>query len=404
MDDSNYHEKKEKINEPKNNQKPLITFAKLNKYFLIPFLCPIFCMLSNYFLGVLISTNIIKRVEFIGIILDIFPYVFAGLFHFISYFKSIEEKEDESDPKGSQNGIHYIYNSNITSIYSHKIFLLIVLLSLLIGINEFIAFINLGKHLFEFRLYFLFFIPLFSKIILKENIYKHQYFSLIVAISGIVLLIIPVCLVFNRDDIVPNILNFIAGIACSLFIVLIKYVIQKYYISPLKLSLVIGIITIILIFLGFIIYSLIKYQDLSYFKDCFDFSEIENKFKISVYFILPLLFGTTQQVLTLFAIFYFSPTLIIVTDIISPMLSWIVNNIQKDHSMPDVVISPIGYLIVLFSSLIYNEFIIFNFCGLSDETKKFVQQRENIEIQELNISERFSGNLQNSDDEISNDS
>ena len=32
----------EKLLEMKDNKKPIIIFSKLNKYFLIPFLCPIF--------------------------------------------------------------------------------------------------------------------------------------------------------------------------------------------------------------------------------------------------------------------------------------------------------------------------------------------------------------------------
>ena len=43
--------------------------------------------------------------------------------------------------------------------------------------------------------------------------------------------------------------------------------------------------------------------------------------------------------------------------------------------MPDIIIYPIGYLIVVFASLIYNEIIIFNFWGLSKNTKKFIKQR-----------------------------
>ena len=33
----------------KKHKKSLISFAKLNKYFLIPFLAPVFCMLANFF-------------------------------------------------------------------------------------------------------------------------------------------------------------------------------------------------------------------------------------------------------------------------------------------------------------------------------------------------------------------
>ena len=66
-----------------------------------------------------------------------------------------------------------------------------------------------------------------------------------------------------------------------------------------------------------------------------------------------------------------------------------------------MIVSPIGYLIVLFSSLIYNELIIFNFCGLSKETKKFVDQRGKMDIQQMNNSVLSTGNVANSDDELS---
>ena len=51
--------------------------------------------------------------------------------------------------------------------------------------------------------------------------------------------------------------------------------------------------------------------------------------------------------------------------------------------MPDVVLYPIGYIIVIFSALIYNEIIIFNFCGLNKDTKKFVNQRIHEELEDI---------------------
>ena len=72
--------------------------------------------------------------------------------------------------------------------------------------------------------------------------------------------------------------------------------------------------------------------------------------------------------------------------------------------MPDIIIYPIGYLIVVFASLIYNEIIIFNFWGLSKNTKKFINQRlysdasilKKMEIElksgDLNISDNDSDN------------
>ena len=135
---------------------------------------------------------------------------------------------------------------------------------------------------------------------------------------------------------------------------------------------------------------MIKYHDLSYFNEIFDFSKVENKLNLSIYFISLFLFATTFQTLTFLAIFYFSPTLIMVTDIISPMLLWIALTIKEGEKMPEVFLKPIGYLIVLFSALIYNEILIFNFCDLNKNTKKFVNQRLNMELEELKKNESLN--------------
>ena len=48
---NNINNERDELTKTKNNKTSLITFAKLNKYFLIPFLCPVFCMLTNFFLN-----------------------------------------------------------------------------------------------------------------------------------------------------------------------------------------------------------------------------------------------------------------------------------------------------------------------------------------------------------------
>ena len=81
--------------------------------------------------------------------------------------------------------------------------------------------------------------------------------------------------------------------------------------------------------------------------------------------------------------FYFSPSLVIITDALDPFLCWIVDIIMDGGEIPDVVLYPIGYTLLLFSALIFNEIIIFNFCGLNKNTKKFVNQRLDKEIKEI---------------------
>ena len=64
-----------------------------------------------------------------------------------------------------------------------------------------------------------------------------------------------------------------------------------------------------------------------------------------------------------------------VTDIISPMCLWVALAIMKTPKIYEIILNPIGYLIVLFASLIYNEIIIFNFWNLNKDTKKFIEER-----------------------------
>ena len=220
--------------------------------------------------------------------------------------------------------------------------------------------------------------------ILKENLYKHQYLSLLISIIGMVIIDIPICLKITKDDLLANFINLIDGAVFPLFIVLIKFIYNKYYVMPLKTSLVLGLISLSATLIGFIIYSLIKYHDLTFF-NAFDFSNIDNKLTISIYLILVFLFSIIFQLLALLILFYFSPILLLISEVISPFLLWIVMTIENNNKTKlELAIYPIGYIIVLFSSLIYNEIVIFNFCGLSQNTKKFVDQRMIKEISEMN--------------------
>ena len=171
---------------------------------------------------------------------------------------------------------------------------------------------------------------------------------------------IPICLKMTKDDLLANFINLINGAVYPLFIVLIKYINNKYYVMPLKTSLLFGLISLSVTLIGFIIYSLIKYHDLTFF-NAFDFSNIDNKLTISIYLILVFLFSIIFQLLALLILFYFSPILFLVSKVISPFLLWIVTTIENnDKTKLELAIYPIGYIIVLFSSLIYNEIIIIN--------------------------------------------
>ena len=380
--------KRESLTNSDKQKKSLISFAKINKYFLIPFIAPVFCMLSNYLLYRIRKLKVVRHEEFIFTSYALLSYIGAGCIYFISKFRQkIEGAKDKIIYRESAiSSMKLIYNEAIkTNVLKES--LLIILLAFLISSGElFSVHIHKSKiHLLQERFYYLLFIPIFSKFILQENIFKHHYFSLFIAMIGFSLLFLPVCLEIVVNDIVPNVLNFIGAVEYSLFLVLIKYLTHAYYISPFKLGFIFGTMAFCFIFFGFLIYSLIKYHDLTYFKESLDFSYVENKFVLSLYFIAMFIFTTILHFLTLLVIFYFSAILLMVTDIISPFLLWIVLTIEE-HSWKEVlklILSPLGYIIVLFASLIYNEIIIFNFCGLNKDTKKLIEERLDKESNDL---------------------
>ena len=82
MEKSESIKEKEYLNKEneKINKKSLISFPKLNKYYSILFICPVFCMLSNYFSLKLMAYNIIKNKYFFGVIVTELSHILAGLF------------------------------------------------------------------------------------------------------------------------------------------------------------------------------------------------------------------------------------------------------------------------------------------------------------------------------------
>ena len=173
----------EEVNESyelKSNKKSLIIFAKLNKRHIFIFISPVFCFLSNYFLSKLRGEKIIKENYFFSLISYELNFILAGLFYFIIYCRKKSNKEKESN-QNSENDIKYIYNKSLKINWKKLIFLLIII-SIIVIINELLSVYRKNYTIIDPRFYYMTFIPLFSKFILKDNIYKHHYLSLAISI------------------------------------------------------------------------------------------------------------------------------------------------------------------------------------------------------------------------------
>ena len=202
----------------------LFSFSKLNKYYLIPFLCPIICFLTNYMIfNIKISLGEKdvayefvghKKKDFFINMMIAFFYTIAGLLFFITKLRIKTEKTKNKPINNrtlSSSSIELIYNSgydNLTANYSQvKIFFLLFLEIILCCLTIIILnYIPITTELFEQRLYFFIFVSIFSRIILKENIYIHQKVSLYLSSFGFIFMAIPFFKVFDlKRDLLYNI-------------------------------------------------------------------------------------------------------------------------------------------------------------------------------------------------------
>ena len=396
----------EENEEIKNKKEHMFSLAKINKYYLFPFLAPIFCMLGNYFIHLINNDNKNKdnKLEFTFSIFINLTYIMGGLLYFISFIRTkTEESKDKAIIYKERKSLNLIYNKDKPKKSKIKIFFILIFISILLSIYTFIYTISIGKTAFEKRLYYLFFISIFSKLILKNQIYRHQILSLSLSFIGLILLFFPIYLKIEKKDILINIYNIISAICYSLFLVLVKNLTHNYYLSPLLCLLLVGCFSLIITIFGFIIYSIIKNNNFSYITQNFQNSENKKDMNFYIYGSLSFFFCILLQIFNFLVIYYFSPILLVVTDIISPMLSWVILSLEEGETYYNIIFNTIGYFFELISAFIYNEIIICNFCELNKYTKKCIVERQTAELNLLKMTESGNNNDNNNENEIEND-
>ena len=326
-----------------------------------------------------------------------FDYILVGLLYIcnILRLKIKTVKNNKIQNTSSESSIELIYNNSYDNLIANKsriIAIIIFLLPLLMSIYLIEQVFN--EYEKDQIITYLIFFPLFSKFILKEKIYKHQFFSLIISfITSILILISTIILEINGIKIFLLIIKIISGIILSLIMVLIKLLIDNYYISPYKIFLIIGIGSSILIIIINIIYSLIIYKDLSFITNSFNFPS-----NFYFYIIMIIIIDFSLDASTCLAIFYFSPNLLMISYIIFYIIYFFYDYDSENSNKFFKYCEIIGYIIIFIFSLIYNEIIICNFWDLNKNTKKYIFKREKEE--DINIIEINDNNNEIEDESI----
>ena len=357
-------------------QKKYFSFAKINKYFIFPFISPIFIfireLLLEYSKGKTSGIRKILQYEFN----DGLMHSSCILFYIFIYFRTKTEKTKEENDYYKKIANNNVYSKKIRE---NKFKIFFIILTIAIGYNNYISSKMLlkGKTIFEIRIYHVIFNTIFCKIILGYEIYRHQLLSLILILIGWVFISTPVFIKLTTDDIYYNVLFFFGAIFYPLYLVLLKYIIENYYISIYLDMFFIGVILLILSTVLTIINSTFVYSDFSDLINIFD--SAYNKILLFFAFFS----GTIVKFIFCIIIENFSPNIFVLTNVISSIITWIYNVgfKKKPDTTSNIICLSIGYFIILISCFIYNEIIILNFFNLNENT--------NFNIKERNVNDRL---------------
>ena len=348
----------------------VISLGKINKNIISIIVGSIFCFLNrilNNYQGTILFKHIIITNIIIGIskLFTVIPFIILKI-----RTKNIYN----TDIQNNNNNAQLVHkNDKIIKIKDKWLYILLSAIIHFVQATLFIYTISLQTNYWIWDIVFASFL---YYLICKIKLYKHHYLCIVIII--LIGLSIDLALGNIQNDISNNIsmflLRFLREILFSLHDVVIKYIIEKKYVSVYEISLSNGISNTLLFF----IFAIFDY----YFFHLDDFGEYFNNFN-STELLVAIGVLITQLGLYLSAVFTiknYTPCHDFIIFIFGQLAHYI------NFSTQSIIIF-ICFIFILFLSLIFNEIIELNFCGLSDNIKRNISLRA--ENEDFDIGEGF---------------
>ena len=311
--------------------------------------------------------------------------------------KPRENTKSNSDDRTESSDINYIYTDYAQR--NDKRVKRIIKLSILVSIFDFLAlYINITYNIiinihnivikkFLLSCDILFNVIskfAFSTLILHMPIYKHHYLSL--AINFMVLigfLIYDITKIPEAKVLFFWLKRLISLVLYSLEDVYAKILLSFDSISPYTYLFYRGIFVNILSLLYSIVFIFVKIPDENGIKSIV-FSRFwkvyDNKLNI-LFYILYFIMNYIYNQNVLLIIDKFSPIHFAVATALEAFGSLIIENCYKFDNPIEFSIKFVIYLILIFAALVYNEFIVFNFCGFQKYTTSSLRRKSCAELE-----------------------
>ena len=393
-------------------KKKIILFPKLDLKYL-QFLFFFIVSIIRRYIKSIINKNEKLAVE----VLELYVYDISNFISIIPVLiisKRAKSSKHDSKIKKDDNPENLILKTSEEQVKVYKggafkKLLIFTLLSFIAQISSGIFYIiknveKLSIHLTSLNSTLIFniiFIFLFSKIMLHTNFFRHNYFSLIIDIICLIVLITfdVIEIIYDTGDkaiIIIYILIKIFGILLySIEDVLAKIIFLYHYYNPYTLLLYKSIFTFCYLIIFTFPFIFIELNDEKGEKQNV-FVMIGNIFKEWENILFVILFIVSSffyNIIILKIIDSFSPNHFVIAKVLENfgiiILDIIINGAASQKYLSVKIILNI---LLIFSSLIYNEFLVINICGLSKNTKLFLNYEAQLEILPEN-------NFDNNDDE-----
>ena len=269
-------------------------------------------------------------------------------------------------------------------IYTYKDKWLYIFLLAMIYVAQSLLLIKSFFMKTNFWIFDIVFTPLFYYLIFKIKLFKHHYLSIIIVLlTG---LIIDLSFKSLQNDFSNNwltsLLRFIREVLLSLHNVIGNYIMVKKYVAEYELALYNGIITSIFICIfGILDYYFFGLDDYEQFFNNLNYEEILEEIgfmtsQLGIY--LSFLFTSKAN----------TPCHTFIIYAFGQMVNYLDSSLES-------IIKMISFIFILFMSLIFNEIIELNFCGLSDNTKRNISIRASSEDFDIDDFEKIDINDEN---------
>ena len=370
-----------------------IGFGKINKNIIPLILGCVFCLLNrllNTYNVEALFKNVILTNIFIALAhtLIIIPFIVYKIANKICW-KNQKNKEGNRNNSASEKvdetkKSKYIYSGDAIENAKRK-YLFIFLTGIIFFANFYLFIFTIQVKSNTWTIYIVF-TSLFYYLIFKSKLYRHHYLSicLILIFSIIIDLVIGNLKSDFENELLKFFLSIIRLLILSLNYVLIKYTMEKKYVSPYIIGMFIALINLTL----FIIFGILDHF-------CFHFNNYVEYFQNFSSEQLLLILGLMSTQLGIYTCLFFidkndTPCHIFIVFCFG-QFSYIFKNL-KDKSPGKIAVIIIFLILILFFSLVFNEIIELRFLGLAYNTKKNISERGVIEVDNAMILTNLTDN------------